>query len=75
MYCYLERVLNNAHCNILIRVPPNYNFINVILDMKQIWKKLDDRKYPKFELYHDFNVKDEIRCTDYARKKDYLIPI
>lgn len=75
MYCYLERVPNNAHSNILIRVPPSYNLINVVLDMKHIWKKLDDRKEPKFELYHDFNVKDQFKCTDYARKKDNLIPI
>ena len=39
MHCYNERVLNNAHSNILLQVPPEYNVINVVLDMKKIWKK------------------------------------
>ena len=75
MHCYNERVLNNAHSNILLQVPPEYNVINVVLDMEKIWKKLDTRKYPKFKLYQDFDVRDEFKCTNYARKENYYVPI
>ena len=75
MHCYNERVLNNAHSNILLQVPPEYNVINVILDMKKIWKKFDTRKEPKFKLYQDFDVRDQIKCTNYARKEKYYVPI
>ena len=75
MHCYNERVLNNAHTNILLQMPPEYNVINVILDMEKIWKKLDTRKYPKFKLYQDFDVRDQIKCTNYARKEKYYVPI
>ena len=75
MHCYNERVLNNAHTNILLQMPPEYNVINVVLDMKKIWKKLDTRKYPKFKLYQDFDVRDQIKCTNYARKEKYYVPI
>ena len=75
MYCYHERVLNNAHSNILVKIPPEYDVLNVILDMEKLWKKLDDRKYPKFELYRDFDVRDQFKCTDYARKEKRFVPI
>ena len=75
MHCYNERVLNNAHSNILLQVPPEYNVINVVLDMKKIWKKFDTRKEPKFKLYKDFDVRDEFKCTNYARKENYYVPI
>ena len=75
MHCYNERVLNNAHSNILLQVPPEYNVINVVLDMKKIWKKFDTRKEPKFKLYQDFDVRDEFKCTNYARKENYYVPI
>ena len=54
MHCYNERVLNNAHSNIILQAPPEYNLKNIILDMEKIWKKLDTRKNTKFELYSDF---------------------
>ena len=75
MHCYNERVLNNAHTNILLQMPPEYNVINVVLDMKKIWKKFDTRKEPKFKLYQDFDVRDEFKCTNYARKENYYVPI
>ena len=75
MFCYHERVLNNAHSNILIKVPPEYDVINVVLDMQKIWRKLDDRKNAKFKLYQDFDVRDQFRCTDYARKHQNFVPI
>ena len=75
MHCYNERVLNNAHTNILLQMPPEYNVINVVLDMKKIWKKFDTRKEPKFKLYQDFDVRDQIKCTNYARKEKYYVPI
>ena len=75
MHCYNERVLNNAHSNILLQVPPEYNVINVVLDMEKIWKKLDTRKKTKFKLHQDFDVRDQIKCTNYARKEKYYVPI
>ncbi len=75
MHCYNERVLNNAHSNIILQAPPEYNLKNIILDMKKIWKKLDTRKNTKFELYSDFNVRDEVQCTSYARKENRYVPI
>jgi len=75
MHCYNERVLNNAHSNIILQAPPEYNLKNIILDMEKIWKKLDTRKNTKFELYSDFNVRDEVQCTSYARKENRYVPI
>ena len=75
MFCYNERVLNNAHSNIILKMPPEYDVINVVLDMQKIWKNLDDRKNAKFKLYQDFDVQDQFRCTDYARKDRNFVPI
>ena len=75
MYCYNERVLNNTHSNIILQMPPEYNLINVVLDMEKIWKKLDTRKKTTFELYQDFDVRDEVQCTSYARKENRYVPI
>ena len=75
MHCYNERVLNNAHSNIILQTPPEYDVINIILDMEKIWKKLDTRKYPRFKLYQDFDVRDQVKCTSYARKENRYVPI
>ncbi|MDB9979607.1 hypothetical protein OAD70_04985 [Candidatus Pelagibacter sp.] len=75
MFCYNERVLNNAHSNIILKMPPEYDVINVVLDMQKIWKNLDDRKNAKFKLYQDFDVQDQFKCTDYARKDRNFVPI
>ena len=75
MHCYNERVLNNAHSNIILQMPPEYDVINVILDMEKIWKSLDDRKNIQFKLYQDFDVRDQVKCTSYARKENRYVPI
>ena len=75
MHCYNERVLNNTHSNIILQLPPEYNVINVVLDMEKIWKKLDTRKKVRFRLYQDFDVRDEVQCTSYARKEKNYEPI
>jgi len=75
MHCYNERVLNNAHSNIILQAPPEYNLKNIILDMEKIWKKLDTRKYPRFKLYQDSDVRDQVKCTSYARKENRYVPI
>ena len=75
MHCYNERVLNNAHSNIILQMPPEYDVINVVLDMEKIWKSLDDRKNIQFKLYQDFDVRDQIKCTSYARKENRYVPI
>ena len=51
------------------------NLLNVVIDMERIWKKLDTRKKTKFKLHQDFDVRDQIKCTNYARKKKYYVPI
>lgn len=75
MHCYNERVLNNAHSNIILQMPPEYDVINVVLDMEKIWKSLDDRKNIQFKLYQDFDVRDQVKCTSYARKENRYVPI
>ena len=75
MHCYNERVLNNAHSNIILQMPPEYDVINVVLDMEKIWRSLDDRKNIQFKLYQDFDVRDQVKCTSYARKENRYVPI
>ena len=75
MHCYNERVLNNAHSNIILQMPPEYDVINVVLDMQKIWRSLDDRKNIQFKLYQDFDVRDQFKCTSYARKENRYVPI
>ena len=64
-YCYHERVENNVHSNIILKVPPNYDVLNVLILMRKFFKKMN----PKFELYYDLNVRNEFKCTDYATKE------
>ena len=68
-FCNHERVENNTHSHIIIKVPPEYNVLNVIFLMQEYWKKLDDRTNTKFELYYDLDVKDEVKSTRYAIKR------
>ena len=68
-FCNHERVENNTHSHIIIKVPPEYNVLNVVLLMQEYWKKLDDRTNTKFELYYDLDVKDEVKSTRYAIKR------
>ena len=68
-YCNHERVENNTHSHIILKVPPEYDVLNVLLLMNQYWKKLDDRINTKFQLYYDLNVNDEYKSTDYSTKK------
>ena len=68
-YCCNERVENNTHSHIILKVPPEYDVLNVLLLMNKYWKKLDDRTHTKFQLYYDLNVNDEYRTTRYSTKK------
>ena len=74
-HAYHERVNNNAHSNIILKVPPEYDVLNVVLDMEKLWTKLDKRKNPKFKLYYDVDVRDQSKCTNYSRKKNHYVPI
>ena len=74
-HAYHERVNNNAHSNIILKVPPEYDVLNVVLDMEKLWTKLDKRKNPKFKLYYDLDVRDQSKCTNYSRKKNHYVPI
>jgi hypothetical protein len=75
---YHERVKDNVHSNIILTVPPEYDDVNVmkiVFNMENLWIKLDDRKNPKFKLHYDFNVIDQVKCTNYAIKERYYVPI
>jgi len=75
---YHEREHNNVHSNIILTVPPEYDDVNVmkiVFDMEDLWIKLDDRKNPKFKLWKDFNIIDQVKCTNYAIKERYYVPI
>ena len=75
---YHEREHNNVHSNIILTVPPEYDDVNVmkiVFDMEYLWIKLDNRKNPKFKLWKDFNIIDQVKCTNYAIKERYYVPI
>ena len=74
---YHERVNNNVHSNIILTVPPRVdeNIINIVLNMEKLWIKLDDRKTPQFKLHYDLDVRDQVKCTNYAIKERYYVPI
>ena len=75
---YHEREHNNVHSNIILTVPPEYDDVNVmkiVFDMEDLWIKLDDRKNPKFKLHKDFDVRDQVKMTNYAIKERYYEPI
>ena len=68
-YCNHEKIENNTHSHIIIKIPPMYDKVKVMFLMKELWKKLDDRVQPKFKLYVDFNVKNEFANVRYAFKR------
>ena len=68
-FCNHERVENNTHSHIIIKVPPEYDVINVVLLMEEYWKKLDDRTNTKFKLYYDLDINDQVKSTRYAIKR------
>ena len=74
-HCDHERVSNNIHSNIILKIPPEHDVINVVLDMEKLWIKLDSRKKPRFRLHHDFDVRNQFKCTSYARKEKYYVRI
>ena len=74
-YCNHEKVENNTHSHLILKVPPEYDVLNVVLDMEKLWTKLDKRKNPKFKLYYDLDVRDQSKCTNYSRKKNHYVPI
>ena len=67
--CNHERVENNTHSHLILKVPPEYDVLNVLVLMNKLWKKLDDRINPKFQIYYDLNVNSEDRTTRYSMKK------
>ena len=74
-YCNHEKVENNTHSHLILKVPPEYDVLNVVLDMEKLWTKLDKRKNPKFKLYYDLDVRDQSKCTNYSRKNSHYVPI
>jgi len=79
-HCYHERVEGNTHSNIFLKIPPkqSHDLVNIVLLMEDLWKQLGKRsktRGAKFQLYQDFNVDDETRCTRYGRKENNYVPI
>jgi len=68
-FCNHERVENNTHSHIILKVPPEYDVLNVLILMSNYWKKLDDRTNAKFQIYYDLNVNSEYKTTRYSTKK------
>ena len=63
-FCNHEKVENNTHSHILLKIPPEYDVLNVLILMSSYWKKLDDRINSKFNLYYDLNVNDEVKTSN-----------
>ena len=71
--CNHERVRDNVHSHITLRVPRRKSFkdqskydpINVVLLMKQIWEQMN----PKYRLYYDFNIKNLVGKVIYDFKR------
>ena len=53
-YGFFEKEFNNNHINLLLKVPKEYDVLNVILLIVQGWKKLGFR--PHFEVSNNENA-------------------
>ena len=59
-YCFNQYARNNTHSHIYLKVPPCYDYEDVVNLMNKEFKKLDHRKKSKFEIH-----KDKVRIEDY----------
>ena len=61
--CNIERVMNNTHSHIILRIPKNYNRNYVLKLMSNYFRKLGDR----FVLFNE-KANDEIANVKYSLK-------
>ena len=59
-YCFNQYARNNTHSHIYLKVPPCYDYEDVVNLMNKEFKKLDHRKKSKFEIHND-----KVRIEDY----------
>jgi len=71
-YCNHERVENNTHSHIILKIPPRHNTNEVLNLMKKFWNKFDDRTLTKFQIYIDKNIKSNFANVTYAFKKFHI---
>ena len=77
-HCCHEYEEDNTHSHILLRIPPEYNCINIVLDVEKLWKELGYKlkaRGTKFKFYKDFEVEDEKKCTAYTIKRNLHVTI
>ena len=67
-----ERVENNVHSHIILKIPPKYGTNKVIFLLHKFWRKFDDRILTKFQMHIDRKVKNEVANVTYAFKKFHI---
>ena len=65
--CNHERVRDNVHSHVTIRVPPEHDVTKVIDLMKYFWEQMNT----KHRFYFDFNIKNLVGKVIYDFKKFY----
>jgi len=77
-HCCHERVEDNTHSHILLRIPPEYDCKDIVIKLGRLWNQLGKRTKwygTGFQFYKDFEVEDEKNCTRYTIKKNYHVTI
>ena len=71
-YCFNEKVENNTHSHMYLKVPDHLSFDVVLKKFQQIFRKLDDRKNEnrkfKFNI-HSRTIDDQFLYLDYCLKR------
>jgi hypothetical protein len=71
-YCFNEKVFNNCHSHIYLKLPKHLMFAAVIEKFQEIFRRLDDRtnenrKY-KFRV-HNETIDDQFKFLEYCLKR------
>jgi hypothetical protein len=71
-YCFNEKVENNLHSHMYLKLPKHLEFDNVIKKFQEIFRNLDDRTNPnrkyKFSVHHQ-TIDDQFLYLDYCLKR------
>ena len=71
-YCNHERVENNVHSHIILKIPPRHDTKEVLRLLWKYWNQFDDRVLTKFQLYVDREVRNKVANVTYAFKKFHI---
>ena len=71
-FCNHEKVENNTHSHIILKIPPCYDVDEVLNLMKRYWTKFDERPIKKFQVFIDKKIKNKIRNVIYSFKKFHI---